>query len=133
MEKITTSAEIKLAIQNLQFEHEVQGALLKQHFFDVFESLKPINLIKSTLQEVTASPYLIDSVLSSTMGLLSGYVSKKLAIGGSKNVMRNIVGSLLQFGVTNVVSKNSGILKTLGNFVIKHVVHRNENKDKEHD
>lgn len=131
MEKITTSAEIKLAIQNLEFEHEVQGKLLKQHFFDVFESFKPINLIKSTLQEVTSSPFLIDNVLSSTMGLLSGYISKKIAIGGSKSVIRKIVGSLLQFGVTNVVSQNSGILKTLGNFVIKHVVHRNENKNRE--
>ncbi|MDD4972118.1 MAG: hypothetical protein PHT07_22045 [Paludibacter sp.] len=126
MEKITCAAELKMAIQTLRFEHEVQGKLLKEQFFVTFESLKPVNIIKSTLHDMTQSPYLIDNMLGAVTGLVSGYVSKKIAVGTSHNVVRNIAGALLQFGVTNLVAHNSDVLKTVGNFIMQKFIHRND-------
>jgi len=128
MEKITCAAELKLAIQNLEFQQEVQGQLLKDHFFVTFESLKPINLIKNTLLEITSSPYLIDNMLGAIMGMVSGYISKKIAVGTSNSLIRKIIGSALQFGVTNFVAQHPDILKTIGNFIVDKFIHKKNGK-----
>ena|ERR1035437_6622778 len=119
MEKITCVAEIKIAIQNLEFEHEVQGQLLKEQLLITIESLKPVNLIKSSLHEITSSPYLIDNMLGAVMGLAGGYVSRLITVGTSHNLFRKIAGSILQFGVTNVVSRHSDIITFVGNLISK--------------
>ena len=126
MEKITCAAELKIAIQNLEFEQEIQGQLLKEHFFLTFDSLKPANLIKNALQDITSSPYLLDNMLGSVMGMFSGYLSKKIAVGTSHNLFRKMAGSLLQFGVTNLVAQHSDILKSVGNFIIDRIHNRKE-------
>jgi len=128
MENITCAAELKIAIQELEFQHSLQGKLLQEDFFIAYENLKPANLIKNTLSEITSSPYLIDNMMGAVTGLISGYVSKKIAVGTSHNLFRKIMGSVLQFGVTNIVAQNPDALKTLGNFVIQHLFKRNEDK-----
>jgi hypothetical protein len=128
MEKITCAAELKIAIRNLEFEQEVQGQLLKEHFFLAFDSLKPANLIKNTLQDITSSPYLLDNMLGSVMGMFTGFISKKIAVGASHNLFRKMAGSLLQFGVTNLVAQHSDILKSVGNFIIDRIRQRKEKK-----
>lgn len=126
MEKITCAAELKIAIQNLEFQQEVQGQLLKEQFYVTFDSLKPANLIKNTLQDITSSPYLFDNMLGAVMGMFSGYVSKKIAVGASHSLFRKLAGSLLQFGVTNLVAQHSNILKSVGSFVIDKFNHRKD-------
>ena len=128
MENITCAAELKIAIQELEFQHSLQGKLLQEDFFIAYENLKPANLIKNTLSEITSSPYLMDNMMGAVTGLISGYVSKKIAVGTSHNLFRKIMGSVLQFGVTNIVAQNPDALKTLGNFVIQHLFKRNEDK-----
>ncbi|MEI6754848.1 MAG: hypothetical protein WCK78_17000 [Paludibacter sp.] len=128
MENISCAAELKLAISEKQFELNVQGQLLKEEFFIVYESLKPISLIKNTLAEITSSPYLIENMLGGVMGLVSGYVSKKIAVGTSHNLFRKIMGSLVQFGVTNLVAQHSDVLKNYGQLIIAKIFHKNEQK-----
>ena len=128
MENITCAAELKIAIVELEFQQNIQGKLLQEEFFTAYENLKPASLIKNTLSEITSSPYLIDNMLSALTGLLSGYVSKKIAIGTSHNLFRKIMGTVLQFGVTNIVAQNPDALKALGNFVIQHLFKRNGDK-----
>ena len=128
MENITCAAELKIAIQELEFQHSLQGKLLQEDFFIAYENLKPANLIKNTLSEITSSPYLIDNMMGAVTGLISGYVSKKIAVGTSHNLFRKIMGSVLQFGVTNLVAQNPDALKTVGNWVIQLLFHRTEDK-----
>ena len=127
MDKITCAAELRIAIQTLEFERDIQGQILQEQFFVTFESLKPANLIKSTLHEITSSPYLIDNMLGAVMGMVSGYVSKKIAVGTSHSLIRKILGSVLQFGITNVVAQHPDMLKTAGNFIIDKFIHRHVN------
>lgn len=119
MENITCAAELKLAITEKRFELEIQGQLLKDEFFSAYENLKPVNLIKNTLAEISASPYLMDNMLAAVMGMLSGYVSKKIAVGTSHNVFRKILGAVLQFGVTNLVTQHPDALKSIGETIVK--------------
>jgi len=127
MEKITCAAELKLAIRTLEFERDIQGQMLKEQFFVTFESLKPVNIIKNTLHEITSSPYLIDNMLGAILGMASGYVSRKIAVGTSHNLFRKMAGSVLQFGITNIVAQHPDVLKTVGHFIIDKLVHKNRN------
>ena len=125
MNTINNAAELQLAIREKQFELEIQSQMLKEGFYIAYESLKPSNLIKSTLTEITSSPYLIDNMLGAIMGLVSGFISKKIAVGTSHNLFRKIIGSVLQFGVTNLVAQHPDALKTFGEYIIEKLFHNN--------
>src|SRR4030042_3487647 len=101
MQNITSTADLKNAIQLLEVEQGIKGQLLKEQFLLTFESLKPVNLLKSTLNDAASSPYLIDNILGNLLGLVTGYLTKKIFIGASGNKFRKLIGSILQFGVVN--------------------------------
>lgn len=124
MQNINSTAELKYAIELLEVEHVLKGRLLKEQFYLTYESLKPINVLKRTLKELTSSAYLIDNIPGTIMGLASGYLSKKLFTGGSANIFRKLLGSLLQFGVTNVVAKNSESIKSTGLTIFQHFLQK---------
>jgi len=123
---ITCAAELKLAILETRFEQTVQGELLKEELLNTFESLKPVSIIKNTLNEITSSPYLVENMFGAVTGLIGGYISKKIAIGGSQNVFRKILGSVVQFGVTNLVAQHPEALKNVGQIVLQKIFHKHE-------
>ncbi|HBY55179.1 MAG TPA: hypothetical protein DEH15_22540 [Marinilabiliales bacterium] len=126
MEPITNSDELKNAIQILEFDQQIRELELKEQVYLTVESLKPVNLIKSTLHEAASSPYLIDNVLGATVSLASGYVSRKLVVGGSHNIIRKLFGAILQFGVTNVVAQRSDQIKSIAEFIYKRFLRKKE-------
>jgi len=128
MESITTSDELKNAIQILEFDQQIRLQQLKEQVYLTIESLKPVNLIKSTLHEVVSSPYLIDNILGVAMGLTTGYITKKIALGKSVSVIRKILGTLLEFGITNVVAQNAGSIKTFGQSIFQYFMRKKEIK-----
>lgn len=126
MENMNSSAELKKAIELLEAEQDVKLQLLKQQFYTAYESLRPANLIRSTLKEVTSSPYLIDNIVGSAVGLASGYFSKRMVVGASVNRVRRLLGSLLQFGVTNVIAHNADTIKSFGRHFLLHIFKKKE-------
>lgn len=131
MQTITSITDLKTAIQVLEFEQEFKKQQLNDQLLLIHESLKPVNLIKSTLSEVGSSPYLIDNMLGAAVGLASGYLSRKLVVSGSHNIFRKLLGSVIQFGVTNVVAQNTDPIKTFGQYIFQHFLQKKENKSKE--
>jgi hypothetical protein len=120
MEPINSIGELKNAIQILEFEHAIKEQLLKDQVYLTFESLKPVNLIKSTLHEITSTPYLMENILGATVGLASGYLSKKLAVGKSENILRKLLGAIIQFGVTNAVAQHPDSIKSFGQLIYQY-------------
>lgn len=127
MESINSIADLKNAIQILEFEQAEKEQLLKEQVYFIYENLKPVNLIRNTLSEVASSPYLIDDILGATVGLASGYVSKRIAVGSSSSIIRKLLGTILQFGVTNIVAQNSNTIKSVGQFIYQHFLKKKEN------
>jgi hypothetical protein len=104
MQNITTTAELKEAIQLLEAQKSVHLQEMRENFSLVFESLKPANLIDSTMKEIGSSPYLFNNILNVTLGLVAGYLSKRaLMIGRFNNKSRKLLGLALQLGITNLV------------------------------
>jgi hypothetical protein len=128
MQNITNKAGLKAAIQLLEAEQAVSGQLLKEQFLLTYDSFRPVNLIRNSLKDLATSPYLIDNILGTTMGLATGYLSKKIMVGASGNLVRKLLGSLLQFGVTTVVAKNPDTIKSIGQYIFEHLRRKKEKK-----
>jgi hypothetical protein len=93
MAKIRTAMDLKMAIMQLENDQVMEWALLREELHTTAESLKPSNLIKETFKDI------------SPIGLAAGYLSKALISGGSHNPLKSLLGSLLQLGITRIVSK----------------------------
>jgi hypothetical protein len=118
MQNISSYSGLKSAIQLLEVEQDVKAQLFKDQLRLTFESIKPINLIRKSLQDISSSPDLVDNILGVATGIASGFLTRKIFIGASGNVLRKILGTVLQFGVTNVVAKHPGTVKTVGQTIL---------------
>jgi len=74
---------------------------------------KPVNLLRSSIRDVASLPYLIDNIIGTAVGLATGYLSRKIVIGTSGNLIRKLFGFLLQLGVTNTVAQHPGSIKSM--------------------
>jgi len=126
MKNITSVAELKNAIQLLEEEQAVKGLQLKEQFFITYESFKPAKIISSTLKDIVLSPNLPDIILGAVLGPTSGYLIKRAITGTSGNAIRRLIGSVLQLGVTNVVSKNSESILSFGRNILQHFLRKKE-------
>ena len=126
MSHINYTLLLKNQIELLEDEQTIKGLELKKQFYIVYDSLKPVNILLRTLKDVTSTPGLMDSILGTTVGLASGYLSKKLFIGTSANLIRRLIGSVLQLGVTDVVRQHPATLKSLGQFILQRLLRKKE-------
>jgi hypothetical protein len=118
-ENIISEAELRAAILRLESTQVVEARILREQFQMAYESVKPINLIKSTLKEVGGSKDITDSLLNASVGLAAGYASKVLFQGVSHSPLRVLFGTVLQFGITSVVAKNPEAVKAVVSGVYK--------------
>jgi hypothetical protein len=103
--------------------------MLKEQFNITYDSLKPINLIKSVFKDVATVQGLPMRLLSSTVGMGAGYLMKKIVVGRSHNIIKNLFGALLQYGVTGIVGRNPEATKAIGLGLFKRVFPDKEIKD----
>ena len=128
MQNINYTVELKKSIEIVEVDQNLSRYLLKEQFITTYESLKPVNLLKNTLNEVISSPDLMDNLLGTLVGLSTGYLSRKIVVGASGNVFRKLIGSVLQFGVTNIIAQHPDAIKSVGQFVIERVFRKKEIK-----
>jgi hypothetical protein len=110
------------AISFLKIKQAQDLILMKQQLRTTFESLKPINLIKSTFHEVDESPEIKNSLLNSAVGYATDFISKKVMVNAPDNSMKKIIGSVLQFAITNLIAKNADTIVTTGENFLKRVL-----------
>lgn len=133
MGKITSTAELREAIQLLEIERTDKLELLKAEANQVIQRLKPENIIANSIQNALHSTNLKENLIDGAIGLVTGYLSKKVLIGGgSNNPIKNILGNLIQFGVTSLVTKNADEIKASGrNFIKKFFSKKQNNPDED--
>lgn len=112
MGTITNITELNAAILLLENKQAQEAILLKEQFNLTYESIKPINFIRSTFKELVTAPDFKEDLLNTSISLAARYFSKKLAVGSTNNPLKQILGSFLQMGVTSVVSKNADDIRT---------------------
>lgn len=125
MKKSIISLEFEQLILAKEAELELEGRLLKIHFQQAYESLKPLNLIKSTIKQVISGPDLKGSLVDTAMGYATGIIAKKIILGKTHNPFTKLLGTIIEMAVANKVSKNAGEIKTIGGILFKKLIHQN--------
>jgi len=130
MEKIITENDLRFAILQLESRQADEARLMKEQFLVAVESIKPINLIKSTFIEASESGDLQDNLINSTVGLSAGYVSKVLFQSVSGSPIKKVLGTAIMFGIKNLVARNPDTIKTWGRVFFKVVKNLLSEKNK---
>lgn len=113
MQKITTAVDLKKTIQQLEIRQTNELLSLKEELHIIHENLKPANLVKNTFRELTTAPEFKGNILDVALSLAAGYLSKKVVIGSTHNPLKQVLGTILQMGVTTMVSKNTDGIKSI--------------------
>ena len=119
MERITTQHELRAAILRLEVQQSNEGKALKEQFQTVYNSVKPANIIISTIKDLGESSIIKDGLLNTSVGFGTGYISKMLFQGVVKSPLKKLLGSVLMFGITNLVTKNPEGIKLMARKIFK--------------
>ena len=124
MEKISSIAGLKNAIQVLEVQQRIKGHELKEQISLIYECLKPVNLIRNTLKDLFSSQYTTENISGAAMGAVSGLILKNILIGKSGNAFKRLLGSILQMGISKIISQNSEIIKSFIQSVFQYFFHK---------
>lgn len=93
------------AIARLEMEREIKFEELKYQMNSTFQSMKPINILNGTLEDLKQFPEVKSNILQLVISVVGGYLSKKILVGNPHSTFKKILGYLLQYGITNFISK----------------------------
>ena len=131
METITNTAELKQAILLLEQEHALQGQLLREECLIAYQNLKPANIFKNMLSELTSSGNLKEQLIATALGMIGGSLLGKVNAGSSPNGFQRIIRSLIQNFVARIVAQNPDVLKKLGHAIIQLLFNRKNQENPE--
>jgi hypothetical protein len=118
MQKISTHAALKIAINELQLRQEGDFIVLKEQVMDTYHSFTLGKIIKRAVSSTVAMPGLGNKVLTAAVGLTTGFITKKIVIGATSNPLLKLLGLAVEITVADKVAENSGKLKTLGKILM---------------
>lgn len=118
MEKQNAISSLKESIRLLEIKQAKEGAILKEQFAITVESFKPINLLKSTIKEMTNSVDLKSNLSETVISIIAGYLTKKIMVNSKSGPFMKILGAVLQFGVTSVIAQNADTIREFLNRMI---------------
>ncbi|MBK6285923.1 MAG: hypothetical protein IPF54_27465 [Draconibacterium sp.] len=123
-----TSESLKEAIKALEIKQVENEKELRLQLLNVYENLKPINILKNIARDVANTDSLKNDVTNTLASLVSGFISKKIIVGKSKNPFLKLIGVGIQLGMTTLVSKNYDIIKS---YIVNFINLIQEKKDEE--
>ncbi|OXA78267.1 hypothetical protein SAMN05444397_101206 [Flavobacterium aquidurense] len=105
MEAVYTIDALDQKIRQLEAQQDAEWIAIKDEIDEIKENLKPLNLIRNTVEEINETVGFKSDLAQSAISIGIGFLAKKLVIGKTDSVFKNILGSLLQLAVTTIVSK----------------------------
>jgi len=114
---IDASTNLDITIVALEKEQKIQGEQLKIDFNDAYDSLKPSNIIKNSIKELTTSSELRTNIITAGFSMAAGYLSSRILKGSNFKMFRRISAMLIDYGVSNILRHPDAIKAVLGNFI----------------
>lgn len=105
MEPIYTIDQLNQRIQLLENRQDEEWCSIKDHIDEIKENLKPINLIRNTVEEINETVGFKSHLAQSAISIGIGYLAKRFIVGKSDSMFKGILGSIVQLIITNIVSK----------------------------
>ncbi len=104
-------------IVELERKQAKEGEQLKYEFNSAYDSLKPANILKNALKEVTASKEIRNNILMAAMSMATGYVSSWILKGPNFKAFRKISTLLMRYGVSHIMCHPDVIKSIIGNMI----------------
>lgn len=105
MEAVYTIDELNQRIKQLEAQQDAEWIAIKDEIDEIKENLRPLNLIRNTVAEINETVGFKSDLAQSAISIGIGYLAKKLVVGKTDSIFKNILGSLLQLAVTTLVAK----------------------------
>ena len=106
MKEISERDKIIAKIEELRFKQSQDLDALKEQFKATQESLKPVNLIKSTLLDVTSGTT-TSALLDGVMSIAGGFISDKLLPKATPHFIKQIGSRILRFVTEKFLHKKA--------------------------
>lgn len=129
MAKQNAVLALKESIRLLEIRQAEEGKILKEQFKITYESLRPVNLIKGTLNELFNSVEIKNNIFETIVSIVSGYFTQKFILNSKSNIFKKILGVLMQFGVTSLISKNAEEIRNYFTNLIERFFTREEEEE----
>jgi hypothetical protein len=130
MSTINTYATLQSAILELELQQAHELGLLKEEFNAISESLRPLNIIKSTLKNAITAPDLKLDMVNAVIGLTTGVLAKKLMIGKTINPFKKLLGIIVEMTVANKVAANATEIRSTGHILFDKLFSKKEKSAK---
>jgi hypothetical protein len=114
MKQVYTSADVRINIFALEAKALLQEEDLKNTAAAAINSLKPANIIKNTFSSTFTSQSVGKNLLKGALGLAAGLLSKKLFVMGSSNIIKKVLGTVVELGVAKAVADNADKITSSG-------------------
>lgn len=93
------------AISLLENQRKNEFVELKGQFFKTGEHFRPINILNQTIKDLGESPVIKTNLFETLISVTGGYFSRKMILGKSNSLIKNLLGYVLQYSITNFISK----------------------------
>jgi len=118
--------DLQGAIEELELKRDLQKVAFKQEWQNTKEALDPVNLIRTVVQNAAAAPDIRENIVNAGIGLGSGVLIKKLIVGKKGGFFKKLLGTAAEFGVANIVARNSDSIKEAGGNLIDKIFKKNK-------
>ncbi|QOG01914.1 hypothetical protein [Flavobacterium sp. MDT1-60] len=105
MEAVYTIDALNQRIKQLEAQQDAEWVAIKDEIDEIKENLKPLNLIRNTVAEINETVGFKSDLAQSAISIGIGLLAKKLVIGKTDSIFKNILGSILQLAVTTLIAK----------------------------
>jgi hypothetical protein len=122
--KTDARVALNLRIAELEALRKIQFDDLNSHFRQMTDGLKPMNILRKAIHDMTQLPDLKEGIGNVAIGTVTGIIAKKVFWGNSFNPLRMLMGVLTQTLVANVTAKNADGIREKGVEILQPFLHR---------
>lgn len=122
MQVIKDRQSLAAAIAHLENVHASEENLLKEHFKFTIHNLNPVNIIKDKISETFSAPIFKNEIVKGSLGIATGLLTNGLIVGSSHSLVKKVISSLVQTGISKVSLNNPEAIKNTGISILKNVL-----------
>ncbi|HLP19906.1 MAG TPA: hypothetical protein VK174_06375 [Chitinophagales bacterium] len=131
MEKIDNAEQLRQAIEALEKTQQAEANGVKTQMHEVYESVRPVNLIKGTLKDIGESAEIKDSLLRIPVAMVSAYVNKQLSKEPAYTSARSVLAQTLIDTAVDTVKRNPELFNAVAKSAFSLLMNTIRNKKRE--
>lgn len=105
MKTVNQTEILKHKIALLQLNQEYEKIAIQQQYLLLQNSLTMSTIVEQGVTEFYKNMTHKNKLLPTVLSLVGGYLSKKIVVGHSKKLTKNLLGYGVQFVTTQLISK----------------------------